>query len=250
MELTISGIKFDLEPLESPFDPQIGTTHFASEISRQQVYFWNCRPPNPQGRFVARLTSDGRLNVPNIIAFRELDRPAPFGAVDQTKTAQMKIDVLTGLRLQSINDLATAINRVFGKHSFKIDVSPFDWLKPFASYAVWADIHYHYFEAENTTRNLRFFIGLPHEIRLTADITFLCDATGLKKAIAGGETLDPVSGGLAEGGNARSKGARRRFLRQRLRWLRSIQEPFMPLPEHFREEIDKINRELKELESD
>ncbi len=149
-----------------------------------------------------------------------------------------------------MGQLRGKINGLFKKNTFKIDLSSFDWMKPFASYSVWMKIEYHYFAAENSKLGYRFYFAVPHRAVLKADIVKICDPGGLKAKLDAGQKLKEHELAIAGGGSANSRALRRAYLRRQIehlsRWLRLKSEWIDR--DALREKQSKYYKEIEELE--
>lgn len=245
MPLTIAGVPFDPEPQTGPGYPNLGSSPYASEESRREVYRWDCR--KQEGKWQIKLDSNDQFAVPNIVDFFVEDAAPLTFKKDKIATLKMKIKVLEKLKFKSTDDLVTVSHRVFGKHKVKIDLSGFDWLKPLASFSVWMDIQYQYFAFSNYTEGLHFYIGLPHKAEIRVDISGFCKPAELERLIENGKSTDKISLGLTRGGTKNSRDIRRRYLMiliSRLRY-RTLE---MDSSEWLKLQLEELIEEWKTLE--
>ncbi len=247
MPINLGGNNYDLTPLTRTFGADPANNDFAAETSRFQIFFWSCSPPEPAGRMRVRLNQNSELTIVNQVEFHETNG-AILSPIDSNKTTEMKLKVFGDLSVSSMSEMVDAVNRIFGKQRIKIDLSPFEWMKPFASYAVWINIRYLYFEVRNRTLGHRFFIGIPHSVQLTADVVKLCNAAGMKEAMAGGKKNEAADLGLTFGGKPSNRKERRNFLSADSLRLMTFFSPIGgEIPDWIREESEKIEREIEKL---
>ena len=245
MEFTLGQIKFDVEALTSVLDPSAKGTPYGEEVSHTQVFFWNCA--SQEGAFANAVGPNKVLKLENLVGVQEFTADPFNSRVDKRATLMMKLKVLTQVQLRSIKEINEAITGQLGETSVTIDISPFEWLKPHASFAVWADIHYHNFEFSNDAKKLKFYFAMPHAITLRCDVTHLCKASGVAEGLEGGKDVDDKYGGPGTSSKDVGKRLRRIWLRARRRAIRGLIGMEMPAMPWMQDELKRIEKELETL---
>lgn len=245
MKLTLNQIEFDIDPQKDVFDPRVEQTPLGDEIKKFQVFYWNCR--SEEGTFAQGIGADKILKIPNIVGFQEFNNAGMFPRPDKTASLMMKVKVLTAVGARGVAKLESTISDLVGKTEIKIDISKYEWLKPSASFAVWAEVEYAYFELSNAARGLRFFFGIPHSVTLKCDVTYLCKPSGVAEGLEAGKSVEhhylgPVGGEKQDGTELRKA-----FLRARIRDLEKLLMISMIRPLHLVAELEQARAELKKL---
>ena len=245
-DITIGGKRFKLRPLGNTLSfiyPQ--SRPLAQTVSKQDVFTWNCA--TSKQRWQKRGAADGTVGAPVLAVFFE-QSTTNFDE-DPVATAKMKAKVLGFLGITSMAQLLRPIGRFYGTHTFKLDYSKFDWLKPLASFACRLQITYKWFEAETADEKHRFYIGIPHEAQLTVDIAGFCNLERFTTAVELPANKLKVTDIVLEQDSERSRDARREHLKAERRSI-----PMGGFGESIwrkrREEIDEELDHLKPSEQE
>ena len=215
MQITLNGIAFESSPSGLALDLSADQTRIGKALSNQHIYTWNCQTRKVERR--PNLNAKGELTLPVFATVHESGQNGFPNDIDTTKTALMKVRLLAATKLRGVSDLGAAVRRSMGPHRVKIDLGPFNWLKPLVSFEIWLETDFHFFEFTNQVQNLRFYVGLPHRARLAPRITAVCNAEQMLDALTDGRDLNAEDAGLSYPGTKQSRKGRRGHLGMELR---------------------------------
>ena len=242
MRILINNIGFDIDP-QTDFLDNIPRDHnVVTHFSRELVASWKC--PNGPIRTHVRVGANNEWKPPLIVVFHEGAPLSNTPVADKIKSERMKAKTLKRLQMRNISDIQTALHRVLGKASVNLDLDAFSWMNPYAAYLVFARVEVQYFVLTNLAKGLRFFVGVPHSVRLWAEPQSFCNATAYEGELGEDKPLADHPSGLTDGHTKAGRALRRRFLRDRLRGLPTTP----PVMEWAQRERERLETELMNLD--
>ena len=157
---------------------------------------------------------------------------------------QTKARIARLLGVSSLAEVEAAINGLMGVPAITPDLSPFDWLKPHASFLVRMRVSYCLYTVTNADNRITMYLAVPQRVRLHLSIEHFCDLDAFETAVETGEaTVDQDL--TVPPANDLNKRLRLMYLRALLEWLHAPLELVPPLTESA---ADAAKRRMVEAE--